>query len=80
MQIILLKSFYCNLFCYVVSFGTWFLKIKFKVEINFTKVEFYAIQQYVTNVELNFLKLEFYILLYFIDFGKIEFHVRTQLS
>ena len=53
-----------------------FLQIELKVELNFSKIEFYAIWWYIWQTwNLILLILEFHIPLNYIelDFGKIEF-------
>ena len=66
----------------VAFFYLDFLKIEFKVELDFVKIKLYAIQLYVANVELNLLKLEFHVPLNCIklDFDENKFHIGARLS
>ena len=64
----------------VAFFYLDFLKIEFKVELDFVKIKLYAIQLYVANVELNLLKLEFHVPLNCIKLDEIKFHIGARLS
>ena len=66
----------------VAFFYLDFLKIEFKVELDFVQIKLYAIQLYVANVELNLLKLEFHVPLNCIklDFDENKFHIGARLS